>query len=236
MPGRLIASGLDGDIFEYGPDLVLRRTKTARSLASEARILAYVAEQGFPVPAVHELRANDTEMVLERVHGALMVNMAAKPWASARAMRLLADLHDRLHTIEAPDWLPVLPNGASTPRRVLHMDLHPLNVIISPTRGPVVIDWANAHAGDPLCDVALTYALVICGRIPGPAWISRLAQPFRARLVGDPLISRYDGVAVWERIAEMAELKALDDNMSANEAQALRRLAERARRRPGTCL
>jgi aminoglycoside phosphotransferase (APT) family kinase protein len=228
-PGRLIASGRDGDIFEYGPGLVLRRTKTSRSLAPEARILAYVGERGFPVPAVHELRANDTELVLERVDGPLMVYMAAKPWMSSRAMRVLADLHDRLHAIEAPEWLAVFLNPGPVPGRVVHLDLHPLNVILSPTRGPVVIDWTNARAGDPLCDVALTYALMMCGRIPGPRWISRLAQPLRTVLVGDPFVSRYDGAALWQWIAAMAELKALDPRMYPDEVHALRRLAERAR-------
>jgi aminoglycoside phosphotransferase (APT) family kinase protein len=132
-PGRLIASGRDGDIFEFGPGLVLRRAKTTRSLAFEARVLAYVAEHGFPVPAVHELRADDTELVLERIDGPLMLNQATKPWKSAQTMRLLGDLHDQLHAIEAPTWLPGFPDASSTPRRVLHLDLHPLNVIMSPT-------------------------------------------------------------------------------------------------------
>ncbi len=230
-PGRLIASGRDGDIFEYGPGLVLRRAKTTRSLELEARVLTYVGEQGFPVPAVHELRADDTELVLERVEGPLMVNVASKPWTSARSMRLLADLHDRLHTIEAPAWLRAFPDHGSTTRRMLHLDLHPLNVIMSPTRGPVVIDWTNAHAGDPLYDVALTYALMICGQMPGPRWVSRLTSPLRTVLVGDPFLARYDGTDVWERIAGMAELKALDPNMHTDETQALLRLAERARHR-----
>jgi len=229
-PGRLIASGRDGDIFEYGPNLVLRRAKHARSLASEARILAYVAEHGFPVPAVHELCADDTELILERVDGPLMLPLATKPWTSTRAMRLLADLHDQLHAIDAPDWLSGFPDERASTRRVLHLDLHPLNVIMSPTRGPVVIDWTNARAGDPLCDVALTYALMMCGHMPGPRWLSRLVQPLRSNLVGRPFIARYDGATVWPQIAAMAELKALDPNMYADEVRALQRLGGEARR------
>jgi aminoglycoside phosphotransferase (APT) family kinase protein len=230
-PGRLIASGRDGDIYEYGSTLVLRRTKTARSLAHEARVLGYVAARGFPVPAVQELRADDTELVMERIDGPLLVNMAAKPWASGRAMRLLADLHDRLHEIVAPEWLPSLANtGQSDDNRVLHLDLHPLNVIMSPRRGPVVIDWTAAHRGDPFCDIALTYALMTCPRVPGPRWLSRLVSPLRPFLVGRPFIARYEPARLWPRIAEMAELKTLDSNMYPDEIRALQRLAVRARR------
>ena len=58
---------------------------------------------------------------------------------------MLADLHDRLHEIAGPDWLPGMPDGGD---RLLHLDLHPLNVIMSPN-GPVVIDWPNAAARRP---------------------------------------------------------------------------------------
>ncbi len=37
--------------------------------------------------------------------------------------------------------------------RLCHGDFHPYNVLMS-ARGPVVIDWNNAHIGDPLEDVA----------------------------------------------------------------------------------
>jgi aminoglycoside phosphotransferase (APT) family kinase protein len=37
--------------------------------------------------------------------------------------------------------------------RLCHGDFHPYNVLMSP-RGPVVIDWNNAHIGNPLEDVA----------------------------------------------------------------------------------
>jgi hypothetical protein len=45
--------------------------------------------------------------------------------------------------------------------RLCHGDFHPFNVLMSP-RGPVVIDWNNAHIGDPLEDVART-RLILSG-------------------------------------------------------------------------
>ena len=47
-PAALIASGRDGDIFEFAPGLVLRKTRDGRSIEHEARIMRYVAEHGYP--------------------------------------------------------------------------------------------------------------------------------------------------------------------------------------------
>ena len=54
-PGPLLATGRDSDIFEYGPGLVLRRSREGHSMAMEARTMAFMREQGYPVPAVEEL-------------------------------------------------------------------------------------------------------------------------------------------------------------------------------------
>ena len=140
---KLLASGRDGDIFELSPDLVLRKTRDGRSIAHEARIMRYVEEQGFPVPHIEEVRAEGTEIVMERIAGPSMLDAMVPPWKLAAHLAMLADLHDRLHTIEGPDWLPEMPGGGD---RLLHLDLHPLNVLMSTTRGPVVIDWPNAGA------------------------------------------------------------------------------------------
>src|SRR5712675_2051577 len=97
-PGRLIASGRDGDIFEFGPRLVLRRAKSGRVIEGEARIISYAREHGYPVPELHEVRAGGTEIVMERIDGPMMMDAMLKaPWKMARYARELADLHDRLH-------------------------------------------------------------------------------------------------------------------------------------------
>jgi aminoglycoside phosphotransferase (APT) family kinase protein len=145
-----------------------------------------------------------------------------------RMMRELADLHDQLHDIPAPEWLPALPDGGD---RMLHLDLHPLNVINSPTRGFVVIDWANAHRGDPLFDVALTYVLLTCPRIPVPRPIEVALNAIRRPIVGSAFARRYRGPALDARIAETAELKCFDRNMSPEEVTRMRKLAARMKRR-----
>jgi Phosphotransferase enzyme family len=144
-PGPLLASGRDSDIFEYGPGLVLRRSREGRSMKQEARIMDYVRTQGFPVPAVDEISPDGLDMVIERIEGPDMVAMIEKrPWAIRQLGRTLAGLHRQLHDLTAPDWLSDAPVGHGV--SLLHLDLHPLNVMIGP-RGPVVIDWARACRG-----------------------------------------------------------------------------------------
>ena len=64
-----------------------------------------------------------------------------QPWTFGRHAVTLADLHERLHQVPPPAEMPELAGGGAA---LLHLDLHPMNVILSPT-GPVVIDWPNAR-------------------------------------------------------------------------------------------
>jgi aminoglycoside phosphotransferase (APT) family kinase protein len=224
--GPLLASGRDGDIFDYGPGLVLRKSRDGRSLEIEARVMDFAATHGYPVPAVEELRGGGTEIVMERISGPMMMDvMARKPWTMQRYASMLADLHDSLHEIRAPDWLPALPDDGD---RLVHLDLHPMNVMLS-VRGPVVIDWANASRGEALSDTALTYVLLTCPQMPAPRLVQALVRPARVGLAR-MFARRYRGSAFTAHLAVAAEMKALDPNMVPSEVAACRRLAARARR------
>jgi len=225
--GRQIAKGRDGAIYEFGPGRVLRKTFDGRSLEGEARTMAYAAEQGYPVPAIHEVRGDGTEIVMERVDGPIMMDAILKqPWATGRYVAMLADLHDSLHTITAPDWVRRLPGEGD---QFLHGDLHPLNVIMS-ERGPVVVDWPNAARGDGLTDVGLTYVLLTCPEMPAPRMVQLAAQPVRL-LLARMFASRYRGPDLDARIARAADMKALDKNFGPGERARCHRLADKMRRR-----
>lgn len=224
--GALLASGRDGDIYEYGSGLVLRRTRDGRSIEHEARVMALAAEHGYPVPAVHDVRAGGSEIVMDRVVGPMMMDvMSRRPWTIGRWAGVLADLHDRLHEIPGPRWLPQLPDDGD---RLLHLDLHPMNVMITAS-GPVVIDWTCAARGDAMTDVALTYVLLTCPEMPAPKVVQLAVRPARARLA-NTFARRYRGSTFDARVADAAELKTLDPNMRPSEIRACRRMAERARR------
>ena len=219
---RLVASGRDADILEFAPGLVLRRSRDGRSIAHEARIMNYVGERGYPVPRIEEVRADGTEIVMERLDGRSMLDeLARRPWQMIALLGELADLHDRLHAIVAPAWLPEFSSGGA----VLHLDLHPLNVMMT-SRGPVVIDWPNARAGAPLADVALTYALLRGGHIPLPRPIAQVLGAVRAPMINRGFARRYLGDPEFDQhLAYMAGLKAFDPHLYADEVAAITRLA-----------
>jgi aminoglycoside phosphotransferase (APT) family kinase protein len=58
--------------------------------------------------------------------------------------------------------------------RVLHLDLHPDNVILT-YRGPVLIDWRNATEGPPDLDVALS-ALILAQVAVDESDLSSIAE------------------------------------------------------------
>ena len=141
-PGPLLAAGRDADIFEYGPragaPTISGGTLSGRGGSGP---WSNVRSQGYPVPAVEEVSDDGVDMVMERIDGADMVaTMSERPWTIRQQGRVLADLHHRLHELTAPDWLHDAAVGRGD--RLLHLDLHPLNVMMSP-QGPVVIDWTG---------------------------------------------------------------------------------------------
>ncbi len=223
--GPLLASGRDADIFEYGPALVLRRSRHGRSMVREARTMTHVRDHGYPVPRVDALNEDGTDLVMERIEGPSMVELLSRrPWSGARMGRTLADLHQRLHALPAPDWLGPAPVGGGD--RIVHLDLHPLNVLVSPG-GPVVIDWANAARGDPAVDVAITWALMAAGEVDAGVVIALAAATVRRRLVAS-FLAGVDRPAAAAVLAETVAWKCADPNMSASEQAGMRRLAAQA--------
>jgi aminoglycoside phosphotransferase (APT) family kinase protein len=192
-------------------------------MAAEARIMEYVRARGYPAPAVDELSDDGLDLVMERIEGVDMVaTMSKRPWTIGRQGRVLAQLHDRLHALEAPDWLRDAPVG--TGDRVLHLDLHPLNVIVGP-HGPVVIDWTNASTGDPAVDVALTWVLMAAGSVSTKGLISLLLGRARAALVRSFLRSS-DVETARRLLRDVVGWKVTDPHMSAEEQEQMWRVVE----------
>lgn len=178
----LLASGRTADVFAIDETRVLRRYRDGGNAAPEAAVMTYVAAAGYPVPVVYAVDGPD--LVLERLDGETVLDalLAGRIDIEACA-EVLVDLHDRLHA------LPAQLSAESTDR-VVHLDLHPLNVMLT-SRGPVVIDWRNAAEGPADFDVAMTaliFAEVAVGsdaQLAGPgraglAAFQRRAQPPRA--------------------------------------------------------
>lgn len=224
-PGALLASGRDADIFEYGPSLVLRRSRAQRSLVLEARTMEHVRQHGYPAPAVESVSDDGTELVMERLEGPSMFGLLERrPWRLRACAAMLADLHAALHGLSAPEWLPPGPGPAG--RSVLHLDLHPLNVMMT-RAGPIVIDWTNAAAGDASADVALTWILMAAADIPAPPLQAVLLQRFRAGFVGS-FLRHFDLVAVRACLEAVVAWKVTDPHMSQSEQAAMWEVVRRA--------
>jgi aminoglycoside phosphotransferase (APT) family kinase protein len=130
---------------------VLRRYRREADVTGEVATMRYLAGLGYPVPAVYE--AAGADIVMERLGGPTMAEaFGTGVLGIEEGADCLAGLLSHLH--ELPTW-----PGAAAGSRILHLDLHPENVIMT-DRGPVVIDWCNARPGDPDLDTGLT-ALIL---------------------------------------------------------------------------
>ena len=133
------ASGREADVWALDDERVLRRYRHGGDVGPEAAVMAYVGAAGYPVPRVYA--AEGADLVMERLDGGTMLDaLLGGRLDLAAGADILVDLHTRLHAI---------------PGRVVHLDLHPDNVMLT-SRGPVVIDWRNAAEGPPDRDVAMT--------------------------------------------------------------------------------
>jgi aminoglycoside phosphotransferase (APT) family kinase protein len=160
---ELIAQGRDAEIFAVGRDRVLRRALDGRSLHAEAEVMEHVRRHGYPTPAVHEL-CPDGSIVMDRIEGGNLLESAGrKPWQLPTMAKILAGLHHQLGAIDALDSMRDLGDHGD---KVVHLDLHPLNVMMS-AHGPIVIDWAAAHRGQPSTDAASTWVILESSEIPG---------------------------------------------------------------------
>jgi aminoglycoside phosphotransferase (APT) family kinase protein len=148
---ELLGTGRDADVFAYGDGLVLRRNRDGRSSEREAALMGTLADLGYPLPRVHSAAGPD--IVMDRVDGPTLGEQLLSGAVETDAgAAMLADLHHRLHTLAWPGTRP----GAC----LLHLDLHPLNVVVT-ADGPVLIDWTNARVGAPGLDVAVTVLVLV---------------------------------------------------------------------------
>ena len=220
-PGPMIAAGRDADIFEYGKGAVLRRSRNGHSQLIVARAMDFVRSKGYPVPEVIEVSDDGIDLIMEWITGPTMIEAASsQPWKLRSFGRNLAELHESLHLLSAPDWMQSAPCGPG--ERVLHMDLHPLNVLLS-EKGPVVIDWTNAARGDPRVDVAATWVLLASANVPGVRLQSAKAKLRRGILLRS-FLGSFRETDPSLALKSVVEWRCNDSNMTAVEIERMRSL------------
>ncbi|MEV1081341.1 phosphotransferase [Streptomyces sp. NPDC050211] len=147
-PGRLLGSGRDADVYEIDGAWVLRRSRQGwGDAAAEGAVMEHVRAYGYPVPQVRLSDSSRTDLVMERLSGPTMLEaLVAGSLGPQEGGAILARLLRDLHTI---------PARRSGTARILHLDLHPENVILT-ADGPRVIDWTNTEEGEPALDWAIS--------------------------------------------------------------------------------
>ncbi len=186
--------------------------------------MEYAREHGFPAPKVHELSDDETELVMQRVDGPSMLDvLSARPWSIRRMAYVLGTLHNSLHDIAGPEWVRPSPLGEGA--QLVHLDLHPGNVLISAV-GPVVIDWANVARGDGNDDAALTWLLMSAGTVEASSAKSALLELGRSRMI-KAFLKRFDRTQVAKRLPSVVAWKLTDPHMNDAEQQAMRSLLAR---------
>jgi len=155
----------------------------------ETEQAAAAAAAALPVAAVLDRAetGDDLAVLLERVPDRPVAEVARDVPGLARTLgQECAAVHQALAGLAAPGGLRPVPRPpteltAEPEPRLLHLDLHPLNLLASDDGQLTgVIDWANAAAGHPDLDRARTWSI----------------------LTLDPLARRY---RAWPVFAELAD-------------------------------
>jgi aminoglycoside phosphotransferase (APT) family kinase protein len=195
-PGPLVGRGLTSDVFEYGPDRVVKLFfdwRPREQVECEFMVTRAVHAIGAPVPQALELIqiGGRNAIVFERIDGISMFRtVQRKPWKLFWAARELAELHARMHTHKAPPELPTqreqierwlaaakdLSEADKTAARHFAENLPTGNTlchgdfhpenILYAVKGPIIIDWSAGTRGDPIGDVARTSSLIRWAKIP----------------------------------------------------------------------
>ncbi|TDC78625.1 serine/threonine protein kinase [Micromonospora sp. KC606] len=146
-----LASGREADVYALDEHRVLRRYRAGGDVRPEAEVMRHLHRLGYPVPEVW--RAEGSELELTRLSGPTLAEALRAGEVDVRTgANVLADLHRRLHA------LPARLSGDPADR-VLHLDLHPENILLTDD-APVVIDWRNSAEGPPELDTTTT-ALIL---------------------------------------------------------------------------
>jgi aminoglycoside phosphotransferase (APT) family kinase protein len=154
------------------------------------RVERALYEAGLPVPEVGEIIEIDGFLgqIYERIEGGTMADdllvIDIKTDRIVELAEIFAELHLKIHATkpfesELPSYqflATVIRRGIGLSPEIMdtilnrleempkwdglcHGDFHPFNILMSP-RGPIAIDWNNAHIGDPLEDVARTHLII----------------------------------------------------------------------------
>ena len=174
-------------LFRAGEDAVARREERAMRLAVP----------GVPIPMVRAAGVWEERpaLLIDWCAGRTLFDaLRADPRRAWALAHTFGATQARLHAAAPPaalqetgrSWIDWKGGGAgalgarlravaSDRPSVLHLDYHPLNVMVDAGRVTGLIDWANIHVGDRRADVARTLAILLLSPLPpdGPVRLIR---------------------------------------------------------------
>jgi aminoglycoside phosphotransferase (APT) family kinase protein len=155
----------------------------------ERTALEACAKAGLPVPRIERVGKVEgfPALVLSWCPGSTLMSLIERePWFVWRWGRLLGETQARVHAVRPPpqfltkapdDWIHRVTNRYTdladyllslkpSTDSLIHMDFHPLNIIIKDANITGIIDWTGAAAGDPRADLARTEVTILTTPIP----------------------------------------------------------------------
>jgi aminoglycoside phosphotransferase (APT) family kinase protein len=161
--------------------LRLFRPEQATMAQREVAAMAAAGAAGLPVPQVYAegiWRGRPVLHMSWMPGRPLRDELRAHPWP-ARALGVeFGRAQAAVHAISPPAVLLAHPTpwiawanpddalrnclraAAYGPNVLLHLDFHPMNVLVADGRVSAVLDWANARIGDPRADLARTASIL----------------------------------------------------------------------------
>jgi aminoglycoside phosphotransferase (APT) family kinase protein len=188
---RAVNGGSDTRVWRAG-EVGLRLYPAGREVAvdRELALVRFAGESGLPVPRVLARCewCGRQAIAIEWLAGeTALAAIERAPWRVLAIGIELGRVQARIHAVDVPgslvarfdnwvDWPEPVDDRLrgrllSRPMRpaLLHLDYHPLNVLIQRGRVSGVVDWANARIGDPRADYARTLSILRCAPLPSGA-------------------------------------------------------------------
>ncbi|HET8778084.1 MAG TPA: phosphotransferase [Candidatus Limnocylindria bacterium] len=224
------ASGSAWRVSVGGTTSVLRSLGSATAAGSRVAAMMAARDEGLPAPAL--LRRAPTPAgevaLLSWLPGVPLLEVLARaPGQTRHYGERMGRLHRRLHEIRAlnaviraaddtghPFGAGRVVAGLPSGDRLLHLDWHPLNLLVDEALGEIVgiVDWDNARAGDPSLDLARTRSILTLE--PG---LADLPETVRHRLpelldawadgYGDEARAISPAADTWARLVMLADLE-----------------------------
>ena len=196
---QLIGLGKTSELYAWEDGQVLKLFFAGMPMeyAQHEAVMTQAAyEVELPVPQVGEVVEINGRFgfIQQQVIGPSLLELwLQNPFATAPIAQMLAELHQRIHVVNAPD-IEALPRqrdwvantigdaeGLETAVKtsalttlenlpdgniLCHGDFHPGNILVGEDGRAVIIDWFTAVSGHPLGDVAQTSWLLLHAPLP----------------------------------------------------------------------